>query len=174
MNRFVLSIVTIAAVLAGIVFLFGVRAGEKIDTTFYARMEYSPEYLFDFITDVTQYTVRKNALESLEVLERTGQRISTWRENYIDGSWREYQLVQQTYPNFFEVEIINSSNNHTAHISYTLHETDEFTEIVLSEKGVIENTFRRGLRRLAGDDSFLEAEIKWLRVAIQNELIRRP
>lgn len=174
MNRFVLSIITIAAVLGGIAFLFGVRAGATVDTTFYARMEYSPEYLFDFITDVTQYTTRKKDMESLEVLERTGQRISKWRENYTNGSWREYQLVQQTYPTFFEVEIINSSNNHVARISYVLQETNDFTEITLSEKGTIENTFRRGLRRLAGDDSFLEAEIKWLRVAIQDELIRRP
>ncbi len=174
MNRFVLSIITIAIVLGGIVFLFGVRAGEKIDATFFARMEYSPEYLFDFITDVAQYATRKKDIESLEVLERTGQRITMWRENYTNGSWREYQLIQQTYPTFFEFEIINSSDDHLAHISYTLKETDNFTEIVLSEKGTLKNTFRRGLRRLAGDDSFLETEMKWIRVAIQDELIRRP
>jgi hypothetical protein len=174
MNRFVLSIITIAAVLAGIVFLFGIRASERVDTTFFARMEYSPEYLFDFITDVSQYPTRKQHMESLEVLERTGQRISMWRENYTNGSWREYQIVQQKYPTFFEVEIINSSDNHLAVISYNLNETNDFTEIVLAEKGTIENTFRRGLRRLSGDDSFLEAEIKWLRVAIQDELINRP
>ncbi len=174
MNRTVISVIIIPLLFIGAIFLFGIRAGEKIDTTFTARMEYSPEYLFDFVTDVAQYTTRKKDIEELEVLEYTGQRISTWRENYSGGSWREYQLVQQAYPNFFEIEIINSSSGHLAKISYTFKETGGFTEITLTEKGTMPNTFYRGWRRLMSDDSFLESEIKWLRVAIQDELIRRP
>lgn len=174
MNRIVISVIVIPLIFVGAIFLFGIRAGEKIDTTFTARMEYSPEYLFDFISDVAQYSTRKKDVESLEVLERTGQRISMWRENYSNGSWREYKLVQQIYPSFFEIEIVNSSSGHLANISYTLKETSGFTEIILNEKGTMSNTFYRGWRRLMGDDSFLESEIKWLRVAIQDELIRRP
>ena len=174
MDRFVLSVVTIAIVLTGLVYLFGVRAGENIDATFSANFDYSPEYLFDFISDISKYPERKHDMESLEVLDRQSQKITKWRENYKNGVWREYEIVQQTYPRFFEVELINSSNGHTAVISYSLSEGDGLTAINLSEKGKLESTFRRGLRRLSTDASFLEDEVKWLRVAIQTEQINRP
>ncbi len=174
MDRFFVSIITIGIVFGALVFLFGIRATENIDASFSARFEYSPEYLFDFISDVSKYPDRKKDIESLEVLKRQGQKIVAWRENYKNGTWLEYDLVRETYPKIFEIELVNSSNDHTALITYSLGETDGFTEIVLTEKGKIENTFRRGLRSLSGDDSFLESQIKWLRVAIQTEQINRP
>lgn len=174
MPKTLLFILGVAVTLMSLVFLFGIRATPKVDTKFSADLDYTASYIFDFIFDVEKYPERKNNISKFEILERKGQYITHWKETYKSSLWREYKLIASDAPKYFEIELVNSSEKHTAVITYELVEGQKFTELKLTEKGEINHTFRRGMRFLAGDEHFLESEVKWIRVAIHNELINRP
>lgn len=174
MPKTLLFILGVAVTLMGLIFLFGLRATPQIDTTFSANFDYTAKYIFEFVSNIDKYAERKHNIDKFEILERKGQFITRWKEIYTSGHWREYVLKSIDSPKYFEIELINSSEHHTAVFTFELKETDKFTELVLSEKGEINHTFKRGLRLVSGDNSFLKSEVKWIRVAIHNELINRP
>ncbi len=174
MPKTLLFLLGIAVTLMGLVFLFGLRATPQIDTEFSANFDYTARYIYDFVSDIEKFADRKNNLSEFQILEKQGQYITHWKEIYKTGLWREYKLVAMQAPKYFEIELIDSSEKHQAKIVYELSESDRFTELNITEKGSINHTFRRGLRFIAGDDSFLKSEVKWIRVAIHNELINRP
>lgn len=174
MPKTLLFLLGVAVTLMSLVFLFGLRATPKIDTNFSANFDYTAKYLFEFISDVEKYAERKNNISKFEILEKKGQFITHWIEYYKTGLWREYKLIASESPKYFEIEMVDSSEKHYAKISYELIEGKNLTELKLTESGTINHTFRRGMRFIAGDDSFLKSEVKWIRVAIHNELINRP
>lgn len=161
-------------VIVGLTFLFGVRKGPEVSASFSANFEYSSEYLFEFITYIEKYLHRKPGLEKIEVTERQGNLIIEWREVYIGGAWQDIKIIKKIPTQVFEIEIVDSSSGYSGIVKYDLTEKDGFTEILLTESGNIPKRLERGMRFLRGDDSLLEAEIKWLRVAIQKELLNRP
>jgi hypothetical protein len=160
-------------VLLAVVFAAGIRTGSTVDTEFEVNLAFSREYIYDLIAEIEKYPERKNGLKKLEILERKGSEIVAWRENYMGGSWKEMRLVEKYNPNYFVYEIYDSSSGHTAVMSFDLSENRGFTSIKLKEQGSIPGTFMRGLRFLRGDNSYLEAQVKWIRVAINRELIER-
>jgi hypothetical protein len=156
-----------------IVFASGLRAGSGVDTEFEVNLAFSQEYIYGLISDIERYPERKNGLKKLEILERKGSNILAWRENYMGGTWKEMRMIEKFSPNYFVYEIYDSSSGHTATISFDLVENSGFTNIKLTEQGNIPGTFMRGLRFLRRDSSYLEAQVKWIRVAINRELIER-
>jgi hypothetical protein len=163
----------VIATLIVIILAFGVRKGSGIDTDLVFQIDYSRDYVYSILTDIEKYPERKRNLKNIEVLELSGRSIIKWRENYRGGTWREYELISKRTPNIFDYEIYDSSYGHTAEVTMTLEETDDFTIITMTEKGQIMSTFQRGLRAIRGDNSYLKTEGKWLRVAILDEQIER-
>jgi hypothetical protein len=165
--------IIVIATLIGIVFSFGVRKGSAVDTNLDVYLSFSREYIYNIVTEVEMYPERKRNLKNIEILEKRGSIIMAWRENYMGGYWRDLRIIEKIYPESFIYEIFDSKSGYTSTISYYLSEEDGFTEISMFEVGNIPTTFNRGLRAISGDDSFLKKEGKWLRVAIQRELIER-
>jgi hypothetical protein len=165
------AIVVLTLVL--IVFGAGLNRGPEIETQLDVYLDFSQDYIFNQITDILAYSDRKRDLENLEILERDGNQILRWRENYKMGKWREYELVE-LYPDvYFEYKITDSSYSHSATVSYYLTQGDQFTKIEMKESGRIDSTWQRGLRFISSDKSYLKQEAKWLRVSIQQELLNR-
>jgi hypothetical protein len=160
-------------VLIAVVFASGIRAGSDVETEFEVNLSYSQEYIYDLISEIEKYPERKNDLRELEILEKQGSNIVAWRENYMGGRWKEMRIVEEFSPNYFVYEIYDSSSGHKAVISYDLIEKGGFTNVKLKEVGEIPGSFMRGLRFLRGDNSYLESQVKWIRVAINRELIER-
>jgi hypothetical protein len=156
-----------------ITYASGLRSGSTIDTDFQFQLGYSQEYIYEIITDIEEYPNRKKDLEVVEILEKKGSTITSWREKYKNGSWKEFKILEKNFPNYFKYEIFDSSNGYVSIITYYLEEDNSFTTIYLDEEGQIPGTFLRGLRFLSGDNSFLKKEAKWIRVAIQTEQIER-
>lgn len=173
MLRILSGTIIVVVFLVGGVFLFGFRAGPEIDASLFLTMDYGAEYLYGLITDIEGYSNRKKNIVNIEILERKGTVITRWRENYERGVWQEYKILEKYTPEIFSVEMVRSSNSHSGVIKYQLTQKDNLTEILLTEKGRIENPFWRGLHYLAGENSFLEEQAKWLRVAIIQDLLKR-
>lgn len=173
MLRILSATIVVILILVGIVFVIGLNAGPKVDTEFVVLMDYNSKYLFNFFEDIEKYPYRKNGLETLVVLDKQGQEIVRWRENYENGVWREYQIVGINPDKYLALEILASSDSLKGTIEFYFNEKDKYTEIFSSEKSTIDDVFMRGIRAISGDDSFLEDQIKWLRVAIQQDLIEK-
>ncbi len=165
--------IIVLSTLALIILGLGIRAGSKIDAELLVRLPYSQDYVYSIFTDIAEYPNRKRNLDNIEVLEMTGSNIVRWRENYSNGSWREYEVIGKRSPVIFDYELYDSSNGHTAEITTTFEQVDEFTEIIMTERGDIQNAFMRGLRFVSGEDSFLRGKSKWLRVSILDEQLSR-
>jgi hypothetical protein len=156
-----------------IVMVIGLRNGPSVDTKLDFRINFSQDYVFSILTDIEKYPERKKGLKNIEVLETTGNVILKWKENYKNGTWREYEIIRKNEPTIFDYEIYDSSNDHTALITMDFMQNDDFTTVNMTEVGKIDNTFKRGLRGILGDNSYLKSEGKWLRVAILSEQIER-
>ena len=155
-----------------VIFALGVRMGDSVNTEFTVMFPYDREYLYDIYTGIENYPFKKDDLVNLEILEKDGSHITRWRENYED-SWREYEIIERNDPITFDYEIYDSSDGYTGKITHTFIESGDFTKIEMTEEGNIPSTFKRGLRFISNDDSFLKAQGKWLRVSILNEQINR-
>jgi hypothetical protein len=173
MLKILSSTFLVLGLLLVIVFGSGIRKGPEINVEIEVFLGFSQEYIFDIVTEIEMYPERKRGLDNIEILERQGSLIVAWRENYSGGDWKEMRILEKNPSRYFVYEIYDSKTGYTSEIAYWLEEEDAFTKIYISEKGKIENRFRRGLRFLSGDDSFLKKEGKWIRVAIQRELIER-
>ncbi len=174
MPKSLLYLLGTGVTLMSFVFFFGLRATPKIDTSIGANFDFTAEYIFNFLTDIEKFPQRKKDLVNVEILDRNGQQITRWKENYNGGLWREYRVLKKIPFYSFEIELVGSSNFHRAVITFTLNEQENYTNVFLTEKGEIDHIFKRGLRFMLGDDSFLKNDLKWLRVAIMDELIKRP
>ncbi len=173
MFKILSATVIIVAFLTGGILLFGFRAGPEIKTSLFLTLDYRADYLYDLISNISKYPDRKKDMINLEILEKQGTSIVKWRENYPKGLWREYELIEKKPPKYFSLKLTQSSDTHSGLIEYSLNQKDTLTEVILTETGRIENVFWRGLHYLAGEDSFLEKQAKWLRVAILSELLKR-
>lgn len=162
--------------LAFVIFVLamGYRAGDELDTSFYAQLPYDIDYIFNIFTDIERYPDRKDEMERLEILEKEGVHIKKWKEVYDNGSWREYELIEKKDPYIFRYNIIESSNSVTSEVEYYLEQDDKVTKIYLKEVGDIDNVWYRGWRKVTGDSFYLKREVKWLRVAILGEQLERP
>ena len=156
-----------------VIYAVGLRKGPEVQAEIDVRLNFSREYIFDLITNVEMCPERKRNLDTIEILERRGSIIVAWRENYKGGDWRSLRILEKNTPKNFTYEIFESKSGYTSTISYTVVETTDFTNVIIKEDGQIPGTFARGLRGVMTDDSFLDKQAKWLRVAIQRELIER-
>ena len=123
------TLIIIAVLGTFLVFLFGVRTGPEVNTKIVSNIDYSPEYIFEFLQDVEKFPERKNGLLNIEVIERRGNAIIEWQENYENGDWQKIRINEKTSPRVFSFDIFESRTGYTATIRHELSSNGTFTEI---------------------------------------------
>jgi hypothetical protein len=129
--------------------------------------------LWDVINNVDNYQKNKFGIVSLEKKDYQGDILVSWRENYNFGISKDYQIIRKKDP---EILILNIKNNFTgmdSTLTFELTEDEVKTYLKIKEESKLDNIFYRGLKVLSGTDSYINSQIKWIRVGLYNYLITK-
>jgi len=129
------------------------------------------ENVWKVLTTVESYLEKKNDLEKIEVIDKTFNNISSWRELYKDGTVREYKIVEKNSPKYFVLEMSDSKNKKIGVWEYLLENENSKTKISITEKSENNSIFWRGINTILGRDNYIDSEFKWIRVSLFNNLL---
>lgn len=162
---------TVAAFLATVIWLVGYGAQEHYEGNLKTILEDNKGRIWEELTTVNQYALRKKDVERVEILEND-RGLLTWKEYTKYGGYRTFKTLEQRKPDYWVIEMYESSNGFTGAWKYTLDQQETKTIVTSYEISDNENVWLRGLWTFAGRDIYMTRTYKWLRVALFDRLIR--
>ena len=85
--------IIIVSTIVFIIVVIGIRSGKEVNAELIVKLPYDRSYVYEIFTDIENYPQNKRGIKTLEILEKDDRQIMKWRENYENGSWREYELI---------------------------------------------------------------------------------
>ena len=173
MKNFVIWISGIVIVLLMAVLIAGQQAGSNFEYQSTVTFDVSQDLLWQIINNVEAYKENKWGVASLDITEYQDSIILAWTENYNFGFKKQFTVLQKKSPQILELQVYDSRINLNGTVKFELIETDSRTFLKVTEKTTVPNILFRGLKVLSGRESFVNAEIKWIRVGLYNYLINK-
>lgn len=133
----------------------------------------SSELLWSIIDNVDLYKENKYGILNIEKKDFSGNSVIKWRENYNFDISKDYEIIRKKD---YEILVLRVKNNLTkmdSTLTFELSEDESKTYLKIKEESTLNNIFYRGLKVLSGKDSYINSEIKWIRVGLHNYLIKR-
>jgi hypothetical protein len=131
------------------------------------------ELLWDIINDVDAYYQDKYGIINIEKKEYQGNILISWREDYNFGISKDYEILTKKDPEILILKIKNNFTNMVSTVTFKLFEDDNKTYLNVVEESELNNIFYRGLKVLSGKESYVNSQIKWIRVGLYNYLIAK-
>jgi len=173
MKNFLIWIVGISSVLILTVLVAGKTVNGDFVFESNITFDVNRILLWDIINDVDAYKKNKYGIVSIEKKAYQGDTLISWRENYNFGVSKDYDVIRRKDP---EILILRVKNNFTGMVSvlnFELSEDETKTYLKVREESTLDNVLYRGIKVLPGKDSYINAQIKWIRVGLYNYLINK-
>ena len=129
--------------------------------------------LWDIINNVDAYKKNKYGVVSIEKKDYQGNTLISWRENYDFGISKDYEVIRRKDPDILVLSVRNNFTGMRSTLSFELSEDENKTYLKVKEESKLNNVLYRGLKVLQGKDSYINSQIKWIRVGLYNYLITR-
>jgi len=150
---------------------FGYTAPVEYEKTKSALYDDKVENIWKVLTIIESYPDKKRDIKKIEIIDRSFGNINTWREIYKNGNIREYQILQKNTPDFLAVEMSDTKSNKKGIWEYRLEEQDSRTKLIITEISENDSILKRGINTIFRRDSYIDAEFKWIRVSLFNNLL---
>jgi hypothetical protein len=123
------------------------------------------------ILDIEQYINRKKDIQRVEIVERRFGSIRKWIEYYPLNEVLEYEIIRQESPTVFTISVKDEYRKIYREVEYFIEQQTDKTKLTVSEVSRAEDLFWRGVTTLFGRDNFIDKQLKWIRVALFEELL---
>lgn len=173
MKNFLILISTIPIVLILIVLFAGKMV--KDDFTYETRVVFdvNKDLLWNIINNVDDYKKNKYGIVSLEKKEYQGDTLIKWQENLNFGISKDYEIFLKKDPENLVYKVVNNFTGMTSTLSFYLSEDENKTYLNIKEESYVKNIVYKGLKVLSGKESYINSQIKWIRVGLYNYLITK-
>lgn len=171
MLRILSLALTVFAFLGTVLWLVGYGARDHYEGNITAYLEDTQERVWEELTTVERYALRKPDVSRVEILEND-RGLLTWKEYTKYGGYRIFRTVEQKKPEFWTIELYESTNGFTGAWKYTLKQDDKKTTLTAYEISDNKNVWLRGLWTFSGRSINMTRTFKWLRVALFDRLVR--
>ena len=165
--RIFYSIIFFVAICVIVIFAIGIVAPEQYEQELSATYDYKIDKVWNILTSVENYPLKKNNLLEIEVLNSSYGRIFEWREIYSDKIMK-YKVLEKN-PYYYRVEV-EEDDFYKGVWEYYLEFTDK-TKLTIVEKSVNTNIWERGVDTILRRNQYINSEFKWIRVSLLNDLI---
>lgn len=173
MRNFFLWFGGITSVFLLVVLVAGRSGGPSFVYETRVIFDVNKDLLWNILNNVDAYTENKYGIVSLEKKEFIGDTVVVWKENYNFGISKDYEILRKKDNEILVVHVKNNFTTMDGTITFELSEDENKTYLHITEETTLDNVFYRGLKVLAGKDSYVNSEIKWLRVGLYNYLINK-
>jgi hypothetical protein len=129
--------------------------------------------LWTVMDDIDNYSKNKKNIVSVDKGEYYGDSVIFWTENYQFGIKKKYEVLRKKSPELLILSIENSLTGMKTKLYFEIKEDERKSYLKIIEESELRNIFWAGLKVLLGRDSFVNSEIKWIRVALYNHLIKK-
>lgn len=133
----------------------------------------SKNLLWDIIDNVDAYNKNKYGIVGLKKKEFQGDNVISWREDYNFGISKDYEVIRKKDNEILVLKVRNNFTKMDTTLTLELSEDESKTYLKIKEESILNNIFYRGLKVLSGKDSYINSEIKWIRVGLYNYLINK-
>lgn len=131
------------------------------------------DLLWNIINNVDAYPKNKYGIISLEKKDYQGDILITWRENYNFGISKDYEIIVKKDPESLVLKVKNNFTGMISTLDFSLSEDENKTYLNVKEESEVKNVFYRGIKVLSGKESYINSQIKWIRVGLYNYLITK-
>lgn len=173
MKNFLLWLTVLALTLVIIVVAAGRTVGGDFKYESNVIFDDNKDLLWYVINNVDAYPKNKYGIVSLEKKEYQGDTLIKWRENFNFGVSKDYEILRKKDPEILVLKIKNNFTGMNTTLTFQLSEDDSKTYLKINEESVLNNVLYRGLKVLSGQDSYVNSQIKWIRVSVYNYLINK-
>jgi len=171
------NFLTIVISLASVILLVVLIASKMVDGNFKyetnAIFDVNKDLLWTIINNVDNYKINKYGVVSLEKKDYQGDTLIAWRENYNFGLSKDYEVITRKDPEILVLKIKNNFTGMSSILSFQLSEDEAKTYLDIKEESEVKNILYRGVKVLSGKDSYINSQIKWIRVGLYNYLINK-
>lgn len=173
MKNFLLLISTVSIVLVLIVLFAGKTVEDNFKYETKVVFDVNKDLLWDIINNVDAYQKDKYGIVSLEKKEYQGDTLIKWRENYNFGISKDYEIFTKKDPENLVFKVVNNFTGMTSTLDFYLSEDENKTYLNIKEESQVKNILYKGLKVLSGKESYVNSQIKWIRVGLYNYLITK-
>lgn len=156
-----------------IVLISGRNAGQFFNYETTVPFDVSKKLLWEVIDNVDGYKINKKNLISIEKKGFDGETLISWKENYNFDISKNYEVLQKIDEELLILKVENNFTNTKTIISFELTENETNSYLKVKEETESKNILWNGIRNLLGKDSYVNGEIKWVRVGLYNLLINK-
>lgn len=135
--------------------------------------EVNKDLLWNIVNNVDAYQQNKYGIVSIEKKKYQGDTLIAWRENYNFGISKDYEVITRKDPEILVLQIKNNFTGMFSTLSFQLSEDDAKTYLDIKEESQVDSVLYRGIKVLLGKDSYINSQIKWIRVGLYNYLINK-
>lgn len=156
------------------IFLVLIVTGYLIGPDYYEEqqfiVDYSPQNVWEILTDVENIKQGKNDIESIEIAGKY-LNLYVWYENLEHGGYRKYRHNLKEENKRLIIEMTESSYSVTGTWEFDISEHDNKTLIKITENSTNTSIIGRGFRFFFGRDKETKDWIKFIRVRLFNRLL---
>jgi hypothetical protein len=156
-----------------IVLISGRSAGQSFNYETTVPFDVSKKLLWEVIDDIDAYKINKKNIVSIEKKGFDGETIVSWKENYNFNISKNYEVLRKINEELLILKVENSFTKTKTIISFELTEDGTRSYLKTKEETESKNILWNGIRNLLGKDSYINSEIKWIRVGLYNLLINK-
>ncbi len=173
MLRILSLIITVVAVVYGILLLTGYRTPQSYSNSITFQMDYSPQLVWQELLKIDEIPNHKKDVASIEILEELGKLIA-WKENTKSGEYRIYRMNKREENKQLVLELTESSYGLTGIWTFDLEKSSNATLVTISETSTLTDILRRGYRSFTTRDADIIAWQKYLKAGLVQALLITP
>lgn len=169
--RIFASIIVSIVVLFIVIMVTGYVSPVEYSNSKSTLFEDKPEVVWGVVTDIEKYLDRKKDIEKLEIVKKEFGATREWKEYYSRNEILDYKIIRQSSPNLFIVNVKDDFRKIDRDIEYYIEQQNNETRLIVSEVSTANHIFWRGVTTLLGRDNFIDRQLKWVRVALFQNLL---
>jgi hypothetical protein len=173
MKNFLILFSGIFLTLFLIVLISGRSVGQSFNYETTVPFDVSKKLLWDVIDNVDGYKINKKNIVNIQKTGFEGETLVSWKENYSFNISKKYEVLRKINEELLILKVENDFTKTKTIIYFELTEDETNSYLKLKEETESKNILWNGIRNLLGKDSYVNGEIKWVRVGLYNLLINK-
>jgi hypothetical protein len=173
MRNFLIVFGGTGLVLLLVILISGKIADQSFNYETTVPFDVSKSLIWIVINDIDGYKINKNRIVSLEKTGFYYETVISWKESYNFNISKDYKVLRKINEEILVLKVKNSFTKTDTKLTFELSENETNSFLKVKEETISKNIFWRGIRNLLGKDSYVNREIKWVRVGLYNFLINK-
>lgn len=172
MIKFISSVILILGALGILIMALGYFSSPVYTGSVRFQVDTQAQFVWEELIRIQNVPQKKSDVASVEIVSTQGQLVA-WQEKLKNGGYRLYRMNEYKTNERLVVELLESSYGLTGIWEIDLIPEEEYiTTVNITERSLLTNVQKRGIRNLLGRNHDLLVWLKYIRVGMIENLLK--